>query len=256
MPCDDVFAQTNPPCNNFRMPSISIIIPAYNEAKRLPQTLQHIHLYLPHIKDGVEVIVVDDGSTDDTIQVVERLGFVEVKILQQMRNAGKFAAFRRGVEAARYDWVLLYDADGATPIAVLDNLLPQLNQNYDGLIGSRRTHGSNVTVQQGFLRQWAGLIAYLTIRALTGVTFKDTQCGFKLCRTTLMRQAVGKMQVQRFAGDVELIYLLQLFGGRLKEVPVEWHDVPDSTVRWKDYWYSLKDILRIRHNITHGAYHA
>ncbi|MFA6475223.1 MAG: dolichyl-phosphate beta-glucosyltransferase [Patescibacteria group bacterium] len=236
------------------MPSISIIIPAYNEAKRLPQTLQHIHSYCQRLNRSIEVIVVDDGSTDQTVQKVEQLHMAEVRVLRQSHNAGKFAAFRTGVEAAKHDWVLLYDADGATPIAVLDSVLPELTGNYDGFIGSRRIARANITIEQSIWRKWFGLLAYKIIRLVTGVTFQDTQCGFKLCRTALARQAVSKMQVTRFAGDVELIYLLQYFGGRLKEIPVEWHDVPDSTVRLSDYWKSLKDVLQIRRNINRGVY--
>lgn len=240
---------------NNRM-SLSIIIPAYNEAKRLPQTLKQINAYLQRTGLTAEVLVVDDGSTDQTVVVTEAMHLPIVQVLRQPKNSGKFAAFKTGVQAARYDWVLLYDADGATPIAMLDTFVPMLAQGYDALMGSRRADHAHITVQQSLTRQVLGRLAYLTIRTLTGVALKDTQCGFKLCRTTLVRQAVNKMQVQRFAGDVELIYLLQLFGGRLKEVPIEWHDVPTSSVHIIDYWQSLHDILRIRHNIKRGVYSA
>lgn len=234
---------------------LSVIIPAYNEAKRLPQTLQRIQQYLHTMQLPAEVIVVDDGSTDQTTQVVTDLKLPNVRILTQPSNRGKFAAFRAGVAAAAGQWVLLYDADGATPIAVLDKFWPLTEQGYDALIGSRRVHEANITVQQSLPRQLFGRLAYLTIRTLTGVALKDTQCGFKLCRATLAKQVATQMQVQRFAGDVEFIYLVQYCGGRLKEVAVEWHDVPVSTVRWGDYWHSLVDTLKIRRNIRRGFYH-
>lgn len=235
--------------------NLSIIIPAYNEARRLPPTLQQISHYLDRTQLTAEVLVVNDGSTDETTSVVEALQLPNVTVLAQPRNAGKFAAFQAGVQAAKYDWVLLYDADGATPIAMLDIFLPMIHNRYDVLIGSRRADHSHITVQQSLIRQALGRLAYLMIRSLTGVTLKDTQCGFKLCHTKLAKQAVNKMQITRFAGDVDFIYLLQLFGGRLKEVPVEWHDVPTSSVKPRDFWISLKDLLKIRRNIKRGVYH-
>ncbi len=235
--------------------NITVVIPAYNEARRLPTTLQRLHEYWQQQSNWtVEVIVVDDGSTDQMSEAVESLGLPEVKLLRQPQNGGKFAAFKRGVRSAQYEWLLLYDADGATPIGMLDTCLAPMTQ-YDLLVGSRRISRSNITVQQSLPRQLFGRLAYLMIRTLTGVALKDTQCGFKLCRTTLAKAAVAQMQVDRFAGDVEFIYLVQLLGGRVQEIPVDWHDVPISTVRFSDFFQSFRDVWKIRRRIRSGQYH-
>jgi glycosyltransferase involved in cell wall biosynthesis len=242
-------------CVTIAHMQLSVVVPAYNEARRLPTTLQRLHDYWQQQSNwSVEVIVVDDGSSDDTSNAVAALQFPEVQVLRQPHNAGKFAAFKRGVRAAQYEWVLLYDADGATPIAMLDNCLTPMTQ-YDLLVGSRRINRSNITVQQSLPRQLFGRLAYLMIRTLTGVALKDTQCGFKLCRTEIAKAAVAQMQIDRFAGDVEFIYLVQLLGGRVQEIPVDWHDVPISTVRPGDFFQSFRDVWKIRKRIRSGQYH-
>ncbi|MBI4407070.1 MAG: glycosyltransferase family 2 protein [Candidatus Kerfeldbacteria bacterium] len=234
--------------------NLTIVVPAYNEAKRLPATLAQLEWYARRVQFAIQIIVVDDGSVDGTKQVVEQGKYPHVQVVSLEKNAGKFAAFRAGVLQANSDWILLYDADGATPITVLDQWLPELEQ-YDGLLGSRQVAGAHITVQQSFPRQVLGRTSYRVIRLLTGVTYRDTQCGFKLFRTNLVKKAVQQMRLTRFAGDVELIYLLQLLGARLKEMPVEWHDVPNSKVKLGDYFNSFVDIMRIRHNRKHGQYH-
>lgn len=233
--------------------NLTIVVPAYNEAKRLPSTLAQLEWYARRVQFAIEIIVVDDGSTDGTKQIVGQGKYPHVQLVSLEKNAGKFAAFRAGALQANSEWVLLYDADGATPITVLDQWLPELEQ-YDGLLGSRQVAGANITVQQSFPRHVLGRWSYHVIRIFTGVMYKDTQCGFKLFRANLLKKAVQQMRLTRFAGDVELIYLLQLLGARLKEVPVEWHDVPNSKVRLRDYLHSFQDIMRIRSNRKQGLY--
>lgn len=231
---------------------ISVIIPAYNETPRIANTLDQIKEYQAKANHTLEVIVVDDGSTDGTADLVKR-NHPQVRVITQPVNTGKFAAFKTGVQQAKSDWILLYDADGATPIAMLDQIAPLTNQ-YDFLIGSRRADQAHITVPQPLFRTVLGRIAYYTVRFCTGLRFRDTQCGFKLCRTAIAKRAASKMIIDRFTGDVEFIYLAILFGARTKEVPVEWHDVPESKVKFKDYYHSLRDILKIRRAIKHGQY--
>lgn len=232
---------------------LSIIIPAFNEAHRIGRTLEHITEFCRTSGHTIEIIVVDDGSTDQTATVVTQQQLPNVKLITQPVNAGKFAAFKTGVQQAQHEWILLYDADGSTPIAVLEQFIP-LTKQYDCLIGSRRALDANITVPQPIFRTVLGRLSYYTIRLATGIRLKDTQCGFKLCRTAIAKRAVHKMIIDRFAGDVEFIYLAILFGARTKEVPVEWHDMPDSKVRLKDYLHSLRDVLKIRRAIKQGEY--
>lgn len=235
------------------MTTLSIIIPAYNEAQRIVPTITTLEQYCAVADFACEVIVADDGSIDGTATLVEYQALPHVRIVRLTHNAGKFAALRAGIEAAKHDWILLYDADGATPIKMLDQFLP-LTEQYDALIGSRRVADANIVVKQSLLRTILGRLSYLTIRSATGVTFKDTQCGFKLCRRSLALAAMKQMTIQRFAGDVEWIYLMQWLGGKVKEVPVAWHDVPNSTVKLKDYFQSFRDLRKIRYNIRHHIY--
>jgi len=235
------------------MTTLSIIVPAYNESHRIIPTLQILEQYCATATFNCEVIVVDDGSSDGTAALVDQQQLAHVRTIRQPKNLGKFAALRAGIEAAKHDWILLYDADGATPINMLEQFLP-LTEQYDVLIGSRRVADANIVVKQSLLRTVLGRVAYLTIRLVAGITLKDTQCGFKLCRRSLALPAIQQMTVQRFAGDVEWIYLMQWLGGKVKEVPVAWHDVPHSTVKLKDYVQSLRDLIKIHHNITHHIY--
>lgn len=232
--------------------NVSIIIPAYNEAHRILLTLQQVDRFCRAVDFPIEVLVIDDGSTDTTASLV-RQHYPAIRLIQQPHNSGKFAAFKRGVTEASYDWILLYDADGATPITVLNQFLP-LTIEYDCLIGSRRVARAQITVPQSWIRTILGRCAYLTIRFCTGLTYKDTQCGFKLCKKALAHQAVDQMMIGRFAGDVEFIYLLTVAGARIKEVPVEWHNVPQGTVKFTDYIHTFFDVLKIRHAIHSGQY--
>lgn len=233
--------------------NLTIVIPAYNEEKRILPTLRRIREYAAVSKIAIAIIVVDDGSTDRTCDVVEQTHYSNLRLIRQKKNQGKFAAFSAGVHAATCEWVLLYDADGATPITVLDSIMAHTS-DYDCLIGSRRVKNAKITVSQSIVRTIFGRVAYVFIRWLAGLPYKDTQCGFKLIKTSFARTAAAQMTVGRFGGDIELLQLIKMQGARMREVPVEWHDVPNSTVRWSDYLKTFADLLKIRRNIRKGIY--
>lgn len=232
---------------------LSIIIPAYNEEKRIIPTLDSLRLYIERSSLNIEVIVVDDGSIDNTSGVAEKHGLQNLKVIRLEENQGKFGAIRCGVEKASKEWVLLYDADGATPIEMLDAFLPHTSEA-QCIIASRAVKEAVITQSQSAIRTKFGRLGNVVIRKLTGLPFDDTQCGFKLIRSNIAKKATKFMTIDRYAGDIELIYLAQRFGAIVEEVGVEWHDVPVSKVGWMDYPRTLIDLMKIVWNIRRGFY--
>ncbi len=232
-------------------PELSIVIPAYNEAKRLPSTLQRVCGYLQARNLSAEVLVVDDGSRDATVEVArgfEALGSEDrgVRVLVQPANRGKGAALRAGVLASRGQRVLLCDADMSTPIEEVEKLEAELPRA-PLVLGSRAVAESQITERQPFYREFMGKTFNFILR-LVGITgLHDTQCGFKLIDGDLARQVFAMMIVDRFAFDVELIWLARRYGRRVVEVGVVWENSPESTVHpIFDSAVMLRDVLRLR----------
>lgn len=213
-------------------PRWSVIIPAFNEARRLPPYLDEVVAYFDGRGEPYEVLVVDDGSTDDTAARVERLAHPHprVRLLRLGRNAGKGAAVRRGMLAAAGRWRLFADADGATPIAELKRLEPALEAGADLAIGSRVLPDPSVSVVAQPNRVRAGrafnwLVARLGLRAVA-----DSQCGFKVFTASAAERLFPRLRTDGFGFDVELLLLAQRLGYRIVEVPVNWTDQPGSKV--------------------------
>jgi dolichyl-phosphate beta-glucosyltransferase len=225
---------------------VSVVIPAFNEASRLGDTLERVLSYLERRGAPYEVVVVDDGSADNTVGVAQEYAHRGVWVLELARNRGKGAALRHGVVASSGDKVLLCDADLSTPIQELERLEPRL-RDADLVLGSRGVEGSRVEVHQPPHRELMGKLFNLLIRVLGFGDFRDTQCGFKLLRGEVARELFPILTIERFAYDVELIWEAQRRGLRVVEVGVEWHNSPVSRVRpWQDAPQMLKDVLRIR----------
>ncbi|MCU0303206.1 MAG: glycosyltransferase family 2 protein [Thermoanaerobaculales bacterium] len=213
---------------------ISVVIPAYNEALRLPATLAAVADHLGRDESWIpaEIIVVDDGSTDATGTVValhEPAEGVALRSLTHPANRGKGAAVRTGVAASLGDLVLLCDADLATPIAELDRLAAVLT---DGVaIGSRAVDRLRIERRQPVYRDLMGRCFNLAVRLLATPGIRDTQCGFKLFDGALARALVAAQRVDGFAFDVELLLLARAWGREVREVPVRWAHVDESRVR-------------------------
>lgn len=233
----------------------SIVIPAHDEAERLPATLRRMGRFAEtHAGVIGEVVVVDDGSRDATSEVALALSPspFPIRVISYLPNGGKGYAIRRGVMVARGDAVLLFDADSSTPIEELERLLPMLNDS-DVLIGSRAVDESLTRVRQRWYRQGMGRIFNRIVRVITGIPFRDTQCGFKLMRRDVARRIFERATTDRFAFDVEMIILASVFGYSVAEVPVSWSNSPDSRVRiLRDSLRMLVDVIRIR--LRHGAW--
>lgn len=238
-------------------PDLSIVIPAYNEEERIVPTLQSIARFLKTSPLTVEVLVVDDGSTDTMNQKVEELSgsLGTVRLIHNPGNRGKGYSIRHGFGESRARRVLLTDADLSTPIEEIDKLLPLLEKGFGGAIGSRAVDPSTVEVPQGWLRRTMGKTFNLLVRLLTGLRFRDTQCGFKLLDRAAFAPVFRVARVDRFSYDVEILMLAQRRGIRVAEIPVIWRNSPQSKVGFLgDSLQMLGDVLRMSLRERLGGY--
>lgn len=241
-------------------PQISIVIPAYNEAARLSVTLRAILTYLNEHEPDAELIVVDDGSNDDTAAVAEaslaNTPRVATRVIDYTPNRGKGHAVRTGLLAASADIVLFSDADLSTPISETPKLIDPLRKSEcDLTFGSRALDRTLIGVHQPWRREQGGRVFNLIVRLATGLPFWDTQCGFKAFRMDICRPLIEAGQIDRFGFDVELIYLAHLARLRLREIPVRWdHDPNSKVVVFRDTFHMLDEVRRIRRNVARGVY--
>jgi dolichyl-phosphate beta-glucosyltransferase len=222
-----------PPADGREGVDLSIVIPAYNEEVRIGPTLQRIADVVPRLGLRTEVLVVDDGSSDDTVsRVSERIPVVAgLRLLKNERNRGKGYSVRHGVTESRGTLVLITDADLSTPLEEIRSLLPAVREDGYGIaIGSRALDPSRVEVRQGWLRQALGKGFNLMVRGLTGLSIRDTQCGFKLIDRRLFLPIFRSARVDGFSYDVEILYLAHRRGIRIAEIPVTWRNSPLSRV--------------------------
>lgn len=228
------------------IPDLSVVIPAFNEAQRLAPTLESVLAFVEGRGQAFEVLIVDDGSTDATASIATTFAPRGVRTIRLDRNRGKGAALRAGVAASRGRLVLLTDADLSTPITELARLEPELGAA-PVVIGSRAVADSRITRHQPRHREWMGKTFNRILRLLGVARHQDTQCGFKLLEGDLARSLFAALTIDRFAYDVELLWLAERRGHRVVEVGVTWHDSPASTVHpLRDAARMLVDVLRFR----------
>ncbi|PYU33670.1 MAG: glycosyl transferase [Acidobacteria bacterium] len=237
-------------------PELSIVIPAYNEERRLPETLRRVREYLSTRPASAEVIVVDDGSSDRSAAVVEewRSKFAGLRLLSNGRNRGKGYSVRHGMLEARGRIVLFTDADLSAPIEEADKLLAALG-DYEVAIGSRGVDPSLIEVHQSPLRELAGKVFNAVVRAVTGLDFTDTQCGFKAFVREHARIVFEQQRIERFGFDPEILFLAKRHGLRAIEIPVRWAHDPQTKVNMiRDSLRMFGEVLAIRWNWLLGRY--
>lgn len=232
-------------------PFLSVVIPAYNEENRLGPTLARIKEYLAAQTYASEILVVDNGSQDNTAGVAKAGG---VGVIEEPRR-GKGAAVRTGMMAARGDYLLFSDADLSTPIEEVEQLLAQVNAGYDVAIASRALPESNLVKRQPWYREMVGRLGNVVVRLMAVRGIADTQCGFKLFPRAVAQRIFPAQRLTGAAFDVELLFIAQHGGLKIAEVPVTWIDSPDTRFsRVRDSLDALKDLVRIRANWLLGRY--
>jgi dolichyl-phosphate beta-glucosyltransferase len=229
--------------------SISIVIPAYNEAERIGPTIETIHNYFSKKHQSFDILVINDGSKDNTTNIVLDFakGIRNVKLLDSSINQGKGSSVRKGMIHAAHDLILLTDADLSTPIEEFEKLAPWMRKGYDIVIGSRGMKESEIILRQPWYRRMMGKAFNLFVRTLIVNDFRDTQCGFKLFRSEAATRIFRLSKIDGFAFDVEVLFIAKKMGYKIKEVPVRWIDSPHSKVSaLRDPFRMFLDLLKIR----------
>ncbi len=235
---------------------LSIVIPAYNEERRLPETLRRIRTYLEAKRVDAEVVVVDDGSIDRTAAIVTETSaaWPTLRLVRNEKNTGKGYAVRHGVLEARGRRVLFTDADLSAPIEEADKLLAALGP-YEIAIGSRALDRTLIEVHESRFREMAGIIFNKIVRAVTGVSFEDTQCGFKAFLREPTRIVFEQQRMSWFGFDPEILFLAKRHGLRAVEIPVRWAHNPDTKIKvFSDSLRMLGELLQLRWNWLLGRY--
>jgi dolichyl-phosphate beta-glucosyltransferase len=244
-----------------RVESLSLIIPAYNESRRLPATLGCILAYAERCPLRLsEIIVVNDGSQDETAAVVET-GVSSgrypamIRLVSNPGNRGKGYAVRHGMASAKGDWILSTDADLSAPIEEVEKLLAAARRE-DAVvaIGSRGLDRSLILTRQPLLREYSGRLFNVVMRLITGLPFRDTQCGFKLFRADAAREIFPRQIEDGFSFDVEDLVIARSRGLRAVEIPVVWSNVEGTKVSLMQGIKSFADLLRIRWHALRGRY--
>lgn len=237
---------------------LSIVIPAYNEGQRLPKTLDSMFAYLQSRSYRAEIIVVDDGSSDRTSEIVSaaRQKYPELRLLANPGNRGKGFSVRHGMLEARGEIALFSDADLSTPIEEADKLIAAIvERGYDAAIGSRAVNRNLIEVHQPAIREQAGIFFNHMARWIMGIEFSDTQCGFKAFRRQRTRIIFEQQRIERFGFDAEILFLAKRRGLRVAEVPVRWsHDAATKVNVAADGIRMFLELLLIRWNAMRGSY--
>ncbi len=243
---------------------LSAIVPVYNESKRLKPNLPNIYKFLLELnleKSGKELILVDDGSKDDTLEILKEFQRdsckegINVNIISYEKNRGKGYAIKQGVRQARGQYIFFTDIDLSTPLSFFHPLYKEIRKGCSVVIGSRAIHGSKIAVRQPFLRHYMGLSYYRLLKLLFSMDICDTNCGFKMFSSAHARAIFDTMISERWAFDLEFLFLSEKYGFKVKEVPVESAFDRDTRVRlFSDSAYTLFELLKIKCRDIMGIY--
>lgn len=229
-------------------PYLSIIIPAYNEAERISRTLIDMDRRLARVDYSYEIIVVDDGSKDNTVEVVSKMlpMIRNLRVVEAGENLGKGGAVRSGMLLAKGQIRLFTDADNSTSIDQFDNMIPFFKQGYGVVIGSRAVKGARLEPPEPLYRQLIGKGLNLCIQAILLRGIWDTQCGFKAFTAEAADRIFGMARIPGWGFDVEILSIAKLLGYKIKEMPVRWVDDARSHVRWNAGLQFIRDAVKIR----------
>lgn len=241
---------------NNSAPHISVVIPAYNEEKRLPHTLRATIAYLQKQSYTWEIAVVNDGSTDNTSQIVQQFSAKNphISLLEYGQNHGKGYAVRYGMTHVSGDIRVFMDADNSTSIDHLEKFLPILNTGFDIVIGSRDIAGARISVHQSKIKEILGDLGNLWIQfwAVSGI--QDTQAGFKVFTNKASDDIFPYLTIDRWGFDVEALAVARMRGYNISEQPITWVNDPNSKVSASAYLQVLKEVVQVRINMLAGTY--
>ncbi len=237
-------------------PFLSVIIPTKDEAKRLPLTLIDADRHLKRAEYSSEVIVVSDGSTDRTVEIVTRMsGLIQnLKLIANEANRGKGFVVRQAMLEAKGNYRLFMDADNSTSVDQFEKMLPYFKEGYDVVIGSRAVKGAKLDPPQPWYRQILGKASNLLIQLLVAPGIHDTQCGFKCFSEEAAERIFLHMTIDRWGFDIEAIALAKLYGYKIKEMPVRWVNDTRSTLGANAYLLTLRDLVNIKWNLMRNVY--
>ncbi len=238
---------------------LSVIIPAYNEQNRIAPTLLDVDSWLSKQEFDYEILVVNDGSTDKTKEVVQKISQTspKVKLIDNFKNQGKGAVVRQGMLTAKGQWRLFMDADNSTTIDHFEKMLPLIKQDYDVVIGSRDSKdvkGAKQAVKQSWLKRLFGNLGNLVIQIVAVPGIWDTQCGFKAFSQEAAQEIFSRSLIKKWGFDVEALFLARKLGYKIGIIPVYWKNDPNSHVSWKGYLISFKEVFQIRFNYWQKKY--
>ena len=228
--------------------SVSVIIPAYNEGERIENALRELVRYLELKFPRFEIIVSDDGSSDDTVEKIKRIAETnrQIVLLSHFPNRGKGFAVRQGMLLAAHDAVLFTDADLSTPVEEIEIASAELARGFPVVIASRRHPESVIARRQNLAREIIGRTFNALVRLMIGMPYRDTQCGFKCFTRSAAKEIFSRARIDRFSFDVEILLIARAMGYAIKEIPVRWSNAPGSKVRpLRDLGTILRELMQL-----------
>lgn len=236
---------------------LSVVIPAYNEEKRIGKTLESINGYLSKQNYSYEIIVVANNCTDRTDEVVKEYQkkISNLNLLDLGPSCpGKGCTVKEGIMKAQGEYLVFTDADNSTRIWEIEKFWKYFEQGYDIVIGSRDIKGAKVRISQSWYKELAGKLGNLLIQAVLLPGIWDTQCGFKAFKSEPAKKIFAQQKIKTWGFDLEVLALARKFGYKIKEVPITWYNDPESKVSLLSYFNTFKELFQIRLNLWTGKY--
>ncbi len=238
---------------------LSIIVPAFNEEKIISENINKYNNYLKTQNYSYEIIIVNDGSCDNTEKIIKEICSQNknIKTINLLKNHGKGYVVKRGMLEAQGDYCLFLDADNSTSIEHLNQALPLMQGKRDIIIGSRNPHDikeAKIILHQPFWKMLLGKTGNFLMRMLFKIKIRDTQCGFKIFSKEAVEKIFPQLTINRWLFDLEILILAQKYEFKIKIIPVKWVNSKESSVGLKGYFTSLKELLKIKYNLIFNKY--
>ncbi len=238
---------------------LSVIIPVFNEEKDINKTINLYNNYLKERNHSYEIIIVNDGSSDQSKEIIHKLSLENknIKIINLDKNYGKGYAVKTGMTQAQGDYHLFLDADNSTSIDHLEKALPLLQKNADIIIGSRNPRDikdAELIIRQALWKIFLGKSGNFLMRRLFKIKIRDTQCGFKIFSQKASKEIFPKLKLRRWLFDLESLILAQKYNYKINIIPVKWINSKNSSVGLKGYFISFWELLKIKYNLVFGKY--